>query len=93
VPQGLRLDEHRPCTRSLRRNTSARYADFHDLALARDNDGWRIRGNGELRTFRLPAGLRAGPTPVAWPASRQVRAARHAPDGGFAWFASENRSP
>ena len=31
--------------------------DFHDLALARDNDGWRIRGNGELRTFRLPAGL------------------------------------
>jgi hypothetical protein len=27
----------------------------NDLALARDNDGWRIRGNGELRTFRLPS--------------------------------------
>lgn len=26
--------------------------DFHDLAIARENDGWRIRSNGELRTFR-----------------------------------------
>lgn len=27
--------------------------DFHDLVIARDNDGWRIRGNGDLRTLRL----------------------------------------
>ena len=26
--------------------------DFHGLAIARDNGGWRIRGNGDLRTLR-----------------------------------------
>jgi len=31
--------------------------DFNDLALARDNGGWRVRGNGNLRTLRLPAAL------------------------------------
>lgn len=31
--------------------------DFNDLALARDNGGWRVRGNGDLRTLRLPAAL------------------------------------
>ncbi len=30
--------------------------DFHDLALAREDDGWRIRGNGDLRTVRLTGG-------------------------------------
>ena len=30
--------------------------DFHDIAIARDNGGWRINGNGELRTLRW-AGL------------------------------------
>ena len=28
--------------------------DFHTLAIGRDDDGWRIRGNGDLRTLRLP---------------------------------------
>jgi hypothetical protein len=27
--------------------------DFHDIAIARDNGGWRFRGNGDLRTIRL----------------------------------------
>jgi polysaccharide biosynthesis protein PelA len=31
--------------------------DFHDIALARDNGGWRVRGNGNLRTVRLPKAL------------------------------------
>lgn len=31
--------------------------DFHDIALARDNGGWRVRGNGDLRTLRLPEEL------------------------------------
>jgi len=28
--------------------------DFHDIAIARDNGGWRINGNGDLRTLRWP---------------------------------------
>ena len=32
--------------------------DFYTMAIARDGDGWRIRGDGRLRTLRLPAGLR-----------------------------------
>lgn len=31
--------------------------DFQDIALARDNGGWRVRGNGNLRTLRLPTAL------------------------------------
>ncbi|MDP3540177.1 MAG: bifunctional glycoside hydrolase 114/ polysaccharide deacetylase family protein [Azonexus sp.] len=31
--------------------------DFQDIALARDSGGWRVRGNGNLRTLRLPAAL------------------------------------
>ncbi len=31
--------------------------DFHHLGLARDGKFWRIRGDGELRTFRLPTAL------------------------------------
>ena len=27
--------------------------DFHDLAIAREDGGWRIRGNGDLRTLRV----------------------------------------
>ena len=64
--------------------------DFHDLALARDNDGWRIRGNGELRTFRLPAGLPrlADARGVAgFTAGREGRYLHLT--GGAAWFASE----
>lgn len=29
--------------------------DFNELAIARDGDGWRIEGGGEVRTLRLPA--------------------------------------
>lgn len=29
--------------------------DFDSLAIARDGDGWRVRGDGNLRTLRLPA--------------------------------------
>lgn len=28
--------------------------DFHDLAIARDGDGWRIFGGDEVRTLRIP---------------------------------------
>ena len=31
--------------------------DFYTYALARDGQGWRVRGRGELRTLRLPAAL------------------------------------
>jgi peptidoglycan/xylan/chitin deacetylase (PgdA/CDA1 family) len=32
--------------------------DFDYLAIARDGDGWRVRGDGLLRTLRLPASMR-----------------------------------
>ena len=32
--------------------------DFYKVAIARDNNGWRIRGDGNLRTLRLPAAMR-----------------------------------
>ena len=35
----------------------AKVQDFHGLALAREGDGWRVRGSGALRTLRLPAAL------------------------------------
>jgi peptidoglycan/xylan/chitin deacetylase (PgdA/CDA1 family) len=31
--------------------------DFDSLAIARDGDGWRVRGNGHLRTLRLPPAM------------------------------------
>ncbi|WP_311221759.1 MULTISPECIES: bifunctional glycoside hydrolase 114/ polysaccharide deacetylase family protein [unclassified Acidovorax] len=31
--------------------------DFHGYAIARDGDGWRVRGEGYLRTLRLPLSL------------------------------------
>lgn len=31
--------------------------DFYDFAIARDGDGWRLRGAGALRTLRLPPAL------------------------------------
>ncbi len=31
--------------------------DFHTMALAREGDGWRVRGGGSLRTLRVPASL------------------------------------
>lgn len=36
----------------------AKVQDFHDYAIARDGNGWRLRSsNGALRTVRLPAAL------------------------------------
>jgi peptidoglycan/xylan/chitin deacetylase (PgdA/CDA1 family) len=32
--------------------------DFDTLVIARDGDGWRVRGDGRLRTLRLPASMR-----------------------------------
>lgn len=31
--------------------------DFHDMSIAREGSGWRIRSNGNLRTLRLPDSL------------------------------------
>ena len=31
--------------------------DFNTMVIARDNDGWRVKGSGELRTLRLPEAL------------------------------------
>lgn len=31
--------------------------DFNTMVIARDSHGWRVKGNGELRTLRLPASL------------------------------------
>lgn len=38
--------------------------DFNALVIARDGAGWRIRGDGELRTLRVPAAL-GRPDPAA----------------------------
>ncbi len=35
----------------------AKVQDFFGMALAREDDGWRVRGNGALRTLRVPAAL------------------------------------
>ena len=64
--------------------------DFHDLALARDQDGWRIRGDGELRTLRLPDGLPrlADARGVAGFTAGREGHYLHL-TGGTAWFATE----
>jgi hypothetical protein len=69
--------------------------DFHDLAIARENDGWRIRSNGELRTFRWE-----GPAPDLGTASG-VAGYRPGPEGQYlhlsgasAWFSpGDSASP
>ncbi|PKO94757.1 MAG: hypothetical protein CVU16_01245 [Betaproteobacteria bacterium HGW-Betaproteobacteria-10] len=33
--------------------------DFHDMSLAREGSGWRVRSHGNLRTLRLPVSLGA----------------------------------
>lgn len=35
----------------------AKVQDFDSVAIAREGTGWRVRGNGNLRTLRLPAAL------------------------------------
>lgn len=54
--------------------------DWHRLAIARDGEGWRIRGSGDLRTLRLPPAL--GTPDVE--ASRGVAGWRDAPEGRYA---------
>jgi len=53
--------------------------DWHGMAIARDGAGWRIRGDGELRTLRLPAALG---TPDA-AASQGVAGWHEAPEGRY----------
>ena len=53
--------------------------DFHTYAVARDGDGWRVRGDGELRTLRLPATL-GTPLPQA---SQGVAGFNAAAEGGI----------
>ncbi|WP_442866813.1 bifunctional glycoside hydrolase 114/ polysaccharide deacetylase family protein [Acidovorax sp. NCPPB 4044] len=52
--------------------------DFHTIAIARDGGGWRVRGDGELRTLRLPSAL--GAPQVA--ASQGVAGYRGSGEGG-----------
>ena len=69
--------------------------DFYTMAIARDGDGWRIRGDGRLRTLRLPVTLR----PVL--TSAQGIAGFNANQEGYylhltdnsAWFAASSASP
>lgn len=53
--------------------------DFYGYALARDKQGWRVRGSGELRTLRLPAGWG---TP-ALAQSQQVAGYREGAEGTY----------
>ena len=53
--------------------------DWHGMAIARDGAGWRIRGDGDLRTLRLPAAL--GTPDVA--ASQGVAGWHEAPEGRY----------
>lgn len=39
----------------------AKVHDFHTLAIGRDENGWRIRGDGELRTLRVPGAWQPRP--------------------------------
>ena len=53
--------------------------DWHGMAIARDGAGWRIRGNGALRTVRLPAAL-GTPLPAT---SQGVAGWREGPEGSY----------
>ncbi|UCV11299.1 bifunctional glycoside hydrolase 114/ polysaccharide deacetylase family protein [Dechloromonas denitrificans] len=70
----------------------AKVQDFHTLAVAREAQGWRVRGDGRLRTLRLPTDM--------FPDMAAAQGvAGHTPgrDGNYlhltdssAWFASRN---
>ncbi|AVS61103.1 hypothetical protein C8241_04685 [Paracidovorax avenae] len=69
--------------------------DFHTIAIARDGGGWRVRGDGELRTLRLPGALG---TPQL-PASQGVAGYRGGSEGlyvhltgGSAWLRTDQAS-
>lgn len=58
----------------------AKVQDFHGLALAREGEGWRVRGNGALRTLRLPTVLGAAQPER----SRGVAGWSEGPEGTYA---------
>lgn len=53
--------------------------DWHGMAIARDGAGWRIRGNGALRTVRLPA----APVHRCLPRARAWAGWREGPEGSY----------
>ena len=70
--------------------------DWHGMAIARDGAGWRIRGNGALRTVRLPAAL-GTPLPAT---SQGVAGWREGPEGSYvhltggdAWLRTATAAP
>lgn len=72
-----------------------RVQDFYTYALALDHQGWRVRGQGELRTLRLPTAL--GTPDLA--TGQGVAGFRAGPDGLYvhltgasAWFAAQPAS-
>ena len=67
--------------------------DFHDIAIAREDDGWRVRGNGDLRTVRLAEGqpiLRRSSGVAGFRDAREGRYIHLA--GASASFATGNRA-
>lgn len=57
--------------------------DFHTFAIARDGQGWRLRGDGALRTVRLPAELGR----PALSASQGIAGFREGPEGLYVHMA------
>ncbi len=53
--------------------------DFYSYAVARDGQGWRVQGDGELRTLRLPASAGI----PALDKSPQVAGYREGPEGTY----------
>ena len=70
--------------------------DFYGYSIARDGQGWRVRGTGELRTLRLPAHWGA----PAMADSQNIAGYRAGVEGtylhltdGRAWFKTQEREP
>ena len=61
--------------------------DFHDLAIAREDGGWRIRGNGELRTMRIAGAVPRMDNALGIAGFNDGREGRYVHlTGGSAWF-------
>ena len=66
--------------------------DFHAIAIARDNGGWRIRGNGQLRTLRWNGGAPRLIDAVSVAGYRDGREGWYIHLGdGAAWFAADEK--
>ncbi len=70
--------------------------DFHSLALGQDRQGWRVRGNGHLRTLRLPSNMGT----VVSQGSHGVAGSREGQEGTYvhltgdkAWFQVASSTP